>query len=216
MPALHTMLVARLTTGVGYLGPSSSWSFCRRVFAVIGQRLPEGESPPVPWNLDGATFPMQWETLAPYEQPDTSNLPPMDYALFLYNTAKFYLGTMVYFIDEPSFMRNLHELYENPAAKARTARHWYAKYLLFLAFGKAITSPRDAQLGPAGHHYALRAMKILPQMSTLPADTMDATQALCLAALYLQSVDMRIAAFQLVRTLMIPSLVMATYVHSPR
>jgi proline utilization trans-activator len=123
----------------------------------------------------------------------------MNYALFLYNTAKFYLGAMMYLIDEPSFMNNIYELYDDPASKARTARHWYAQFLRIPAFRKAIASPRNAQFGPAGHQYALWAMIILPNWSTLPADTLDAIQALSLAAVYLQAVDMRIASFQLVR-----------------
>ncbi|KAI1877732.1 hypothetical protein JX265_003740 [Neoarthrinium moseri] len=164
-----------------YMGPSSSWSFCRRVFAFIGQRIPEANSPPDPWNFDGVVFAMHWVPLPKDECPDVSNLPPLDYALFLYNMAKFYLGGhLMFLIDEGS------------------CRNWYAQYLLILAFGKAFASTSNSQHGPAGHQYALRAMRLLPNMSIPNSDAMLGVPALALAAVYLQSVDMRVAAYQLI------------------
>lgn len=181
---------------VGYMGPSSSWSFCRRVLALIGKHVPEANCPPDPWHLDGGVFKMQLRPLGVNEVPDTTNLPPLDYALFLFNTVKFYFGPLFYLIDEPSYLRHLHELYENTTAKAASSRLWYAQYLLILAFGKAFIVQNSSHEGPAGYQYANRAMSLLPDLSGMDREPLLSIQALTLAALYFQSVDMRVAAFQ--------------------
>lgn len=177
------------------MGPSSSWSFCRRVLALIGRHVSENDCPPDPWHFDGGVFRMQWKPLGINEIPDTCNLPPLDYALFLFNTAKFYFGHLFYLIDEPSYLKHLHELYENPSGKATSSRLWYAQYLLVLAFGKAFIVQNSSHNGPAGHQYAARAMSLLPDMSGVDREPLIAIQTLTLAAVYFQSVDMRVAAY---------------------
>ncbi|KAK1688938.1 fungal-specific transcription factor domain-containing protein [Colletotrichum godetiae] len=198
----------------GYMGPTSSWSFCRRVLALLGKRLPEAA--PDPWHLphEGA-FRMQWTPLGTTETPDVSNLPPLDYALFLFNTVKFYLGAVFYVIDEPSFLKNLHELYEDPAGKASSARLWYAQYLLVLAFGKAFVVNSSSHAAPPGVQYAARAMSLLPDLSGLNPDTIPAIQALALAALYFQCLDMRLAAYQHIGQALRIGIVEGIYRHMP-
>ncbi|KAI9934253.1 hypothetical protein MW887_005327 [Aspergillus wentii] len=148
-----------------YMGPSSSWSFCRRVLALIGKHVPGASCLPDPWHFDGSAFKMQWKPLGLDETPDTSNLPPLDYAIFLFNTAKFYLGPIFFLIDEKEYLQNLHELYEDATAKVRSSRLWFAQYLLILAFGKAFVVQNHSQEGPAGYQYAIRAMALLPDLS---------------------------------------------------
>ncbi|EEY17191.1 conserved hypothetical protein [Verticillium alfalfae VaMs.102] len=179
-----------------YMGPSSTWALCRRVLALIGKRIPEGTLAPDPWHLDGKALRLRWRPVALDETPDVSNLPPLDYALFLFNTVKFYLGLVFYIIDEPTFLRNLHEFYENPVVKASACRSWFAQYLFVLAYGKAFIVNQSSPEGPAGYQYAVRAMGMLPDLSGLDSDQISGIQALALAAVYLQSVDMRLAAFQ--------------------
>ncbi|KAE8333574.1 hypothetical protein BDV39DRAFT_188543 [Aspergillus sergii] len=180
----------------GYMGPSSSWSFCRRVLALLGKRVPESNSPPDPWHLDGMAFKLQWKQVSPEELPDVTNLPPLDYALFLYNAAKYYLASLSFLIDETLYLQELHEFYRDPAAKAASRRSWFAQYLLVLAFGKASITQRNPSGSPAGHQYASRAMALLPDLSGIHEDPLTSIQALSLAALYFQSIDMRKAAFQ--------------------
>jgi proline utilization trans-activator len=178
------------------MGPTSSWSFCRRVLALIGRKVPESNCPPDPWHLDGMAFKLQWRPASPDEVPDVSNLPPLDYALFLFNTVKFYFGFLSFMIDEDSYLRDLHEFYENPSAKAISSRYWFTQYLLVLAFGKAFLSQKNQSGGPPGHQYAARAMALLPDLSGMHEDPLTCIQALSLGAVYLQSIDMRRAAFQ--------------------
>ncbi|CEJ58086.1 hypothetical protein PMG11_06757 [Penicillium brasilianum] len=179
-----------------YMGPTSSWSFCRRVLRLIGRRVPESNCPPDPWHLDGMAFKLQWRPLPPDEIPDVTNLPPLDYALFLFNTVKFYFGFLSFMIDEEAYLRDLYEFYKDPPAKAASARYWYVQYLLVLAFGKAFLTHRNSSGTPPGHQYASRAMALLPDLSGMHEDPLTCIQALSLGAVYLQSIDMRRAAFQ--------------------
>jgi hypothetical protein len=141
-------------------------------------------------------FKLHWRPVPSDEVPDVTNLPPLDYALFLFNTVKFYFGFLSFMIDEESYLRNLYEFYENPSSKAASSRYWYAQYLLVLAFGKAFLTARNPSGTPPGHQYASRAMSLLPDLSGMHEDPLTCIQALSLGAVYLQSIDMRRAAFQ--------------------
>ena len=178
------------------MGPTSSWSFCRRVLRLIGRRVPESNCPPDPWHLDGMAFKLQWRPVPPDDIPDVTNLPPLDYALFLFNTVKFYFGFLSFMIDEDLYLRDLHEFYQDPATKAASSRYWYTQYLLVLAFGKAFLTHKNPSGIPPGYQYAARAMALLPDLSGMHKDPLTCIQALSLAAVYLQSIDMRRAAFQ--------------------
>lgn len=187
--AQHTNAIA------GYMGPSSSWSFCRRVLTLLGQHLPDQGYVADPGHFDGG-HKLNWNPVSWDETPDVSNLPPLDYALLLFNVAKFYLGSIFYVIDEKEWLRNLHELYEDQSAKAASSRHWYAQYLLILAYGKVFITNQSSAEGPTGHQYAARAMALMPDLSGLAPDSITAVQALVLGAVYLQSIDMRVGALQ--------------------
>lgn len=177
------------------MGPSSSWAFCRRVLSLVGKHLPNADCEPPPWHLDGSAFRMSRRLLGPDEPPDVSNLPPSDFALFLVKTAVFYLGPLANIIDEHDFQRHMRELYEDAPTKARRCKHWYSLFLLVLAFGKAFIGSGARDDKPPGYHYAARAMSMLPDMASVDYEPVISAQALTLAALYYQSVDMRVAAF---------------------
>ncbi|KAJ5184217.1 Transcription factor [Penicillium capsulatum] len=179
-----------------YMGPTSSWSFCRRVLRLIGRHVPESNCAPAPWHLDGTAFKLHWRPVPPDDVPDVTNLPPLDYALFLFNTVKFYFGFLSFMIDEGLYLQELHEFYKDPGAKAATSRYWYTQYLLVLAFGKAFLTHKNPSGVPPGYQYAARAMALLPDLSGMHKDPLTCIQALSLAAVYLQSIDMRRAAFQ--------------------
>ncbi|UZP46122.1 hypothetical protein NXS19_013934 [Fusarium pseudograminearum] len=179
-----------------YMGPASSWAFCRRVLALVGKHLPEANNEPPPWHLDGVAFRLQWRPLMPEEHPDISNLPPSDYAFFLVQTARFYLGPLASLIDETEFLQHFKELYQDASTKASTCRLWYAQYLLMIAFGKAFLGGKSADGSPPGYQYAARAMPLMPELAGIALDPILSAQALTLAAIYFQSIDMRVAAYQ--------------------
>ncbi|KAF5720554.1 heterokaryon incompatibility het-6 [Fusarium globosum] len=179
-----------------YMGPASSWAFCRRVLALVGKHLPEANNEPLPWHLDGVAFRLQWRPLMPDEPPDISNLPPSDYAYFLIQTARFYLGPLASLIDEAEFLQHFKELYQDAPAKAASCKLWYAQYLLMIAFGKAFLGGKSADGSPPGYQYAARAMPLMPELAGIALDPVLSAQALTLAAIYFQSIDMRVAAYQ--------------------
>ncbi|KAM5517935.1 C6 transcription factor, partial [Fusarium oxysporum f. sp. phaseoli] len=179
-----------------YMGPASSWAFCRRVLALVGKHLPEANNEPLPWHLDGVAFRLQWRPLMPDEPPDISNLPPSDYAYFLIQTARFYLGPLASLIDEAEFLQHFKELYQDASAKAASCKLWYAQYLLMIAFGKAFLGGKSADGSPPGYQYAARAMPLMPELAGIALDPVLSAQALTLAAIYFQSIDMRVAAYQ--------------------
>ncbi|KAL4798763.1 fungal-specific transcription factor domain-containing protein [Aspergillus venezuelensis] len=179
-----------------YLGPTSSWSFCRRVLALLGEQVPEANHPPDPWNLDGTAFKLKWWPLPPDGIPDLSDLPPLDYGLYLLQTVRFNFGPLFYIIDESTFTRNLYGFYASPEERARDMPMWLAQYLLVIAFGKAFLAPcRRQNAPPDGYQYAARAMSLMPDMSGVLPKPLQCIEALALAALYFQSIDMRVAAY---------------------
>jgi hypothetical protein len=178
------------------MGPASSWAFCRRVLALVGKHLPEANNEPLPWHLDGVAFRLQWRPLMPDEPPDISNLPPSDYAYFLIQTARFYLGPLASLIDEAEFLQHFKELYQDASAKAASCKLWYAQYLLMIAFGKAFLGGKSTDGSPPGYQYAARAMPLMPELAGIALDPVLSAQALTLAAVYFQSIDMRVAAYQ--------------------
>ncbi|KAL4807545.1 hypothetical protein BDV18DRAFT_151547 [Aspergillus unguis] len=184
-----------------HMGPSSSWSFCRRVLALLGEHVPSATNPmptPDPWNIDGTAFMLKWDSLPAEQTPDLSDLPPMDYGLFLLHTVGFHFGPLFHILDEEAFTRDLREFYSRPEERIVHMRMWFAQYLLVIAFGKAFLAPaREAGAPPPGWEYAARGMALRPNLAGLQAQQMlQFIQGLALAAVYFQSVDMRIAAYQ--------------------
>ncbi|EEU34036.1 uncharacterized protein NECHADRAFT_50458, partial [Fusarium vanettenii 77-13-4] len=177
----------------GFLGPTSSWSFCRRVLSLIASRLPEHHVPPDPWTL--AQFDLNWTTLGADESPAIDDLPAQDYATFLAHTVKYHLGTLSPILDDEVFFARINDLYNDPAAEAQRSRLWYAQFLLVLAFGEAIVNSKGASATP-GTQYASRAMSLIPNFFRVNKNSILAVETLCLAALYLQSLDLRLEAFQ--------------------
>lgn len=177
------------------MGPTSSWAFCRRVIASIGSRMPEPEAPIEPWDLE--TVKLTWNPIGFSQSPDVSNLPCYDYTLFMLSTVKYHLGTFSEVIDYDTFATHLKHFYASPVEHATRERFWYAQFLLVLAFGEAFTS-RGEHEAVSGIEYASRALSLIPALVPIELDTVAAVEALCLAALYLQSIDLRLLSSQLV------------------
>ncbi|VUC32031.1 unnamed protein product, partial [Clonostachys rosea] len=176
-----------------FLGPTSSWSFCRRVLSLIAARLPEPIAPPDPWTLDHFDF--RWSPLGTEEQPAVHDLPAQDYAVLLAHSVKYHLGPLSPIIEDDVFFRRLGELYQSPAAQAKQSRIWYAQFLLVLALGEAIVN-KECLTPVPGTQYAARAMSLIPNFFRVNEESMLVVETLCLAGLYLQSLDLRLEAFQ--------------------
>lgn len=140
---------------------------------------------------------------------DLAKLPPVDHALMLYNIVKFRLGELFGIVDEKSFLKLFDEFHRCPLKTAQMHRLWFIKYLMILAFGKALTSyPTPTAIAPSGSDLAARALSLLPDVAFLQDErpALLAIEVLALIALYFQSIDMRSPAYQYVRFLLIRSL----------
>ena len=152
----------------GYMGPTSTWSFFRRVVALVEQSHPLFPgSPPKPFNTDGTAFRLHWSATSADQPLDISDLPPADYALYLFHTVKFHLGQLFPTIYEPLFLHRLSQFEGDPLETCRTQKLWLVQYLLVLAFGEAFLSHDAPNPAPAGSSFAARAMALLPYVSQL-------------------------------------------------
>ena len=184
---------------LGFLGPTSTWSFFRRAVALAEQRQPPSQptSPDI-FGVDGDAFRLRWVPQPPEAVPDLANLPPVDYALCLFHTVKFHLGQFAQIIDEPTFLAHL-EAFDGKALEvAQTQRLWFAEYLLILAFGEAFTAQAGPTLVPPGSNFAERALAVLPDFAQLHEEGLESIEVLALVALYFHSIDMRSSAYQYV------------------
>jgi hypothetical protein len=112
--------------------------------------------------------------------------------LYLFNTVQFHFSQNYYFFDEKAFVDNVREFYASDAAKvASENRLWFAQFLLVLAFGKAFLSRPQASGEPPGAHYFLRAMSVMPEITSVWKDSLLAIEVLALAGLYLYAIDHR-------------------------
>ncbi|KAE8316587.1 fungal-specific transcription factor domain-containing protein [Aspergillus transmontanensis] len=145
--------------------------------------------------LDGDIYPFVWDRATASEPFDTSGLPSVDYALYLFNIVKFHLGQMYRFFDEDTFVSQMHEFYASDAAeKASKPRFWFVQFLLVLALGNAFVSRPRNQSSPPGAKFFARAMSIMPNHTSTGKDSLLAIEALALAGLYLYAIDHREAA----------------------
>lgn len=84
--------------------------------------------------------------------------------------------------------------YGNPVTKATECRLWFVQFLLVLAFGKAFLSwPRNTKDPPAASFF-VRAMSLMPEMTSMWKDSLMAIEVLALAGLFLYSIDYRESA----------------------
>ncbi|KAI1452453.1 hypothetical protein F4805DRAFT_447319 [Annulohypoxylon moriforme] len=179
-----------------FLGPTSTWSFCRRALLLLEAHTPSSDGSTAPLNLDGTAFRLRWQSKSMVDDHDLKNLPAADYALYLYNTAKFHLAELFSIVDEPFFLAQFERFHKNPWETAQTQRLWFIEYLLFLAYGQAFLASGPWFNSPPGSHLAARALSLLPDPAYMHEENVRSIEVLVLVALYLQSIDMRAAAYQ--------------------
>ncbi|OJJ50360.1 hypothetical protein ASPZODRAFT_149702 [Penicilliopsis zonata CBS 506.65] len=178
------------------LGPTSTWSFSRRVLSIIRDRLNPDNTSPIPLAVDGDAYQLHWDQARANDPPDLSGLPSLEYAIYMLKTVQFHLNPLWHLIDEDEFVRNLHEFYSNAPVKAIEARIWYVQFLVVLAFGEAILTPvRTGTNLSSWTRFFTRAMALLPDITALWHDPILAVELLALVALYFHSIDLRDSAY---------------------
>ncbi|KAJ5699073.1 transcriptional regulator family: Fungal Specific TF [Penicillium macrosclerotiorum] len=176
-----------------YLGTSSNWSFTRRILSLTHEHIYQEPLPTAALLFDGRTYDLGWDGLPTSQNPDYPAVPTLDYALYLINVVRFRCGQLYHLFDENEFMGNLHNFYSEPKPNT-TGSFWYIHFLLILAFGKGFVQKKLQGNRPAGAEFFVKALQLLPDVSILHNEPIEATEILCCASLYLQVLDCRSAA----------------------
>lgn len=149
--------------------------------------------------FDGATYELGWDGRRTTSDYGQAALPTADFALFLINAVKFHCSQLFHLFDESVFMHHFAKFHENPNGRNHCPDLWYIHYLFVLAIGKSLVGTRLKGRRPSGADLFVHGMKLLPDTTFLWTDPLQSTEVLCCAALYLQCLDMRIAAYNVVR-----------------
>ena len=181
-----------------YLGTSSNWSFGRRVLVMVHEKLFGLAPPPGRLLFEGQAYDLDWQGASTANmgvRDETVVLPTSDFALFLINTVKFRCGQLFHLFDEETFMQSFSKFHSSEHPKEPVGALWYAHYLLILALGKALVVIFTSGTKPAGSDLFVEAMRILPDVGLTTTEPLQSMEILCCAALYLQCLDKRKAAY---------------------
>ncbi|GJP88391.1 transcriptional regulator family: Fungal Specific TF [Aspergillus niger] len=179
-----------------FLGPTSTWSFSRRILTIVQAHISPESPRAIPLAVDGDAYQIQWRHASSEEAPDISGLPSLEHALYMVSTVQFHFTHLYRLFDEDEFYRHLYEFYDDAAAKVQERRLWYVQFLIILAFGEAFLDPVRNHTNTAGWtKYFSRAMSLLPDITGLWQDPTLAIEVLALIGLYFHSVDMRDTAY---------------------
>jgi hypothetical protein len=131
------------------------------------------------------------------------NLPSEEYAEYLTQTVHFAFGPMYHLFDKVEFSRKLHEFYQADTSSTSTLQLtglWHIQMLVIFALGTSILSRESGPSGPTGSQYFARAIEALPDCHQLSQEPVLSIEILGLISLFMQAMDMRVAAHQYVRT----------------
>lgn len=148
--------------------------------------------------FEGLTYDLGWDGRRSSVNFDDATLPTVDFALFLINAVKFHCGQLFHLFDEQTFMQSFGDFHDDTRRPTHYDNLWFVHYLLVLALGKAFIVRVGNERRPPGADLFVQAMKLLPDISYLCTQPLQSIEILCCAALYLQCLDMRHAAYNLV------------------
>lgn len=154
------------------------------------------DSPSAPSFIGTDIYPLDWTCRRSDTVPDVSGLPSIGHAVYIFNAVEFHLRQNYRLFDSSTFLQNLHAFYysNNPTEKASECHLWFAQFLLILAFGQAFLSKSSHTGEPPGAKFFIRAMALIPDLSSVWKDSLLAIEVLALAGLYLYTADHREAA----------------------
>ncbi|PIG82846.1 hypothetical protein AARAC_003116, partial [Aspergillus arachidicola] len=184
-----------------FMGTSSCWAFGRRVLGMTHKKLTGGPLLPDHLLFDGHVHDLKWDGTrinATKDLFNTSNLPTQDHARYLIDSVKFHCGPLLYLFEESNFMKQWATFHRDPAQQARAAPLWFCHYLLVLAMGKSLVVQSARLQRPAGTDHFVQAMQCMPDLTVFDADPIEKIQVWCCAALYLQCLNSRTAAYRMI------------------
>ncbi|KAL9076447.1 MAG: hypothetical protein Q9157_003656 [Trypethelium eluteriae] len=186
------------TVNNDFLGVSSNWSFGRRVLRMVHSKTSEAPLSTAALLFEGSTYDLGWDGQRTSANVDSSVLPAADFAIYLIDAVKFHCGHLFHMFDETTFMHHFHKFYDEPSNQRTYPRLWYIHFLIILAFGKGFLVRAKNEKRPPGSELFVQAMKLLPDISYMYSDTVQSIELLCCAALYLQCLDNRSAAYNMI------------------
>lgn len=187
----------RLTL-LDYLGHTSTWSLTVRLLNLTHEALYDCPFPSTAHHVDSMIYDLEWNGLRSQAIPDIRGLPERDHALFLINATKFHTGQTFHLFDETKFMEQFHFFYESPAENIAKVGLWLPHFLVIIALGKAFVGAQTQGNLPPGSELFRAAFMMLPDYSFLWKDPCTSAEVLCAFALYLQSIDWRTSAHNMV------------------
>lgn len=125
-------------------------------------------------------------------------LPTADFASFLINGVQFRYGQLFHLFDEQTFMHELKKFHRGTRTASADPDLWFVHYLLLLALGKTVNSSYCQGCQPPGAEFFYRSMRVVPHLALARSDPVESIEILCCAAIYLQSLHQRQAAYNLV------------------
>lgn len=187
----------RLTL-LDYLGHTSTWSLTVRLLNLTHEALYDCPFPSTAHHVDSMIYDLEWNGLRSQAIPDIHGLPERDHALFLINATKFHTGQTFHLFDDTKFMEQFHFFYESPAENIAKVGLWLPHFLVIIALGKAFVGAQTQGNLPPGSELFRAAFMMLPDYSFLWKDPCTSAEVLCAFALYLQSIDWRTSAHNMV------------------
>lgn len=125
-------------------------------------------------------------------------LPTLDFAMFLIESVRFHYGRLFHLFDEQSFMHEFRGFHQGTRNSNIKPDLWFTHYLLILALGKAAQEGHCHGTAPPGADFFSRSMRVVPHLALADQDPSESIEILCCAAIYLQSLHKRQAAYNLV------------------
>lgn len=176
-----------------YLGHSSTWSFSRQILHMAHQSPHSNPPMEASLHVEGEAYKLG-SAESNFSSSDIAGLPSMDLSMYYLQSVKFRTYPLFYLFCESNFTLHLHRFYESPTTYGQTSRLWYVHYLIIMALGKAFVAQTQAVNAPTGSELFVRALRLLPDVTSLCRDPVGSTEMLCCIALYLHSIDHRSAA----------------------
>lgn len=143
--------------------------------------------------FDSKVYILDWSN-----DSDQPVLPNIDYAIHLVNIVKFHCAPMFHLFDEEVFLDGLHAHYKEEQSAGLAQRLWFIHFMLILAFGKALTTKPNKGSQPPGASFFVHAIHLLPNMTVLWDEPVQAAEILCCIALYLHCIEHRGSAYNYV------------------
>lgn len=166
---------------------------------MIHERLSDGPLPIEHPLFKGEVYDLECEgTCEASLEVETTAFPTADFALFLINGVRFRCGQLFHLFDEITFMREFEKLHQGSRSPPGHPDLWFVHYTMLLALGKALNGEYRKGNRPPGAELFAQSMRVIPHLALSRADPLQSIEILCCAALYLQCLDRRQAAYNLV------------------